>query len=239
MIAFTGRSGLMHWRPSLIAYGIFAVAAFRVLYAYSVWVNGAGVTSSLLYTAPLLVAVFAPLIIGEWPSPLDIVLAGVAVAGAYVASNPSLNVSSIWGFLIGIGLGCVYAVTIVAIKHFYSRGYSRDELLVQPTLAAVPVLFLTALITGDPMPTSPRGYASLAWAGIVCMAIGLIIYLEGMKAVKALHASVVATLEPVSSIILAHVLLGERLAPIQLLGIAAILGSSVLIATRAHAKHGS
>ncbi len=223
---YAGREGFSNVRMDLIAYGALVVAAFRALYTLSISINGAGVTASLLYTAPLLVAALAPLSIREKPSLLDMLLAAIAVVGAYLSSNPDLGLTSAMGFIVGLALAVDYAVTIVAVKYFYGKGYSKKEVLAQPTIAAVPVLAALTLLSGPKIVLSPVTLLALLWGGAVSIGVALVMYMEGMRTVRALEASVIATLEPVSALLLARIILNEQYVPLQLVGIALILISA-------------
>ena len=232
ILLYGGKEGIRRLSPLLLLYGATVVGAFRMLYAFSVQVNGPGVTSSLLYIAPLVVAVAAPLTIHETPRVSDVLMAIVAFGGAYVASNPEFLITSALGFAIGVSLGIVYAITIIAIRYFYARGYTSKEVLVQSSIGMIVPIAFFFYMTPYAFPKTIWGYVALLWGGIVCIALGLTIYLAGMRNVKAIHASVLATIEPITSIILSRIILGEVLFPIQLLGVAAILLSSLFIMIR-------
>jgi len=234
---YAGKEGFNIVRLDLIIYGALVIATFRALYALSVLINGAGITASLLYTAPLLVALIAPLTIREKPSILDVLLAIIAVFGAYFSSNPELRITSVLGFLVGMALATVYAITIIAIKYFYSKGYSKKEILIQSTIAAIPTLTLLTIVTESKVVLSYTALLALLWGGIISIGVALIIYMEGMKIVKAIEASVIATLEPVSALILASLILGERYVLIQLIGIVLIMISAVIITVKDYISH--
>lgn len=232
MVLYAGGEGFRRLRPDLMLFGAVGIALFRAMYAYSVSINGAGVTASLLYTAPLLVAVVAPLTVGEKPSRLDVVLAAVAVVGAYLASNPELKAASALGFLIGTSLAGIYAVTIVAVKYFYSKGYRDKEVMAQAAVSSVPTLAMLTLISNSKVVINAVTLTALLWGGVATIGVATVLYLKGMRDVRALDASVIATLEPVSAIALATVVLGEKYVLLQLLGIALILASALGITVK-------
>lgn len=232
LILYAGRRGFLQVRVALIVYGAVFVVLFRILYVLSISVNGAGVTASLLYTAPILVALMSPFFLDESVSSLEVFLAVIAVTGAYVLSNPSFKMASISGFLIGMSLAFVYAVTIIAIRLFYKKGYSAEEIMAQPALSSIPVL-LTITVFFDPkVELNIMTFSSLLWGGLVCVGLAFLLYLNGMKNVKALEASVIATMEPVSALLLAYFILGEKYNWLQILGISMILFSSMAIILR-------
>ncbi len=236
LIVYSGRRGFKSMHKDLLVYGSTVIVLFRILYVISISVNGAGITASLLYTAPILVALLSPLIIKERASFTDIFLAVIAVVGAYISSNPTLKISSITGFIIGMLLALTYAITIIAVRLFYGRGYSVWEVMAQPTLASIPILLLITLLVNPRIELDVTVFIALLWSGCVCAGLALIIYLKGMKTVKALNASVIATLEPVSAIILASIILGERYSLLQIVGMTMIISSSIAIISRSIRK---
>ncbi len=229
LLLYAGRKGVSRIRVDLIIYGVVFVVLFRILYVLSISINGAGVTASLLYTAPILVALMSPFLLSESVSFLEVFLAIVAVTGAYILSNPSFKVSSITGFLVGILLAFVYAVTIIAIRLFYKKGYSAKEIMAQPTLSSIPILLGITVLFDTKIELNTVTFSALLWGGIVCVGLAFVLYLNGMKNVKALEASVIATMEPVSALLLAYFILGEKYSWLQILGIFMILISSTAI----------
>jgi drug/metabolite transporter (DMT)-like permease len=72
-------------------------------------------------------------------------------------------------------------------------------------------------------------WVPLVGVGIVSTAIALQAFYAGARRIGAAQASLVSTVEPIYTIILAAVLFGERLTPIQLAGGALVI-VGVLIA---------
>jgi drug/metabolite transporter (DMT)-like permease len=61
----------------------------------------------------------------------------------------------------------------------------------------------------------------------------VILYLRAVSRIGAAQASLLSTLEPIFTIALAALLLGDRLTPLQLAGAALVLGAVVLSELRA------
>ena len=94
-------------------------------------------------------------------------------------------------------------------------------------LTATAVAWWTwALAVGNPV--LPAQIPSDAWlplvgVGIVSTAIALQAFYAGARRIGAAQASLVSTVEPIYTIILASLLFGERLTPVQLLGGAMVI----------------
>jgi drug/metabolite transporter (DMT)-like permease len=85
------------------------------------------------------------------------------------------------------------------------------------TAATAAVLAL--LLGADPAPAAVPGAAWAALVGFgVFSAFAVVAFLGGARRIGAARAALVSTFEPVYTIVLATLLLGETLGPIQVLG---------------------
>jgi DME family drug/metabolite transporter len=216
-------------RHDLIVYGIIVLGGFRVSYTYSIQYNGAGVASALLYTAPVIVAIMAPIILKDRCKLPNIVLAIVAFSGAYITSNPSMKFSTVTGFLIGLVPAFLYAVEIIAIKIFYNRKYSLTTIMYQSLPASIILPLIALVLTGFRLGSGAIAWSAVIWIGVMCVAIALLLYIAGLRHIDAVAASIISTVEPVSALIMAILILGETFLPIQFVGIGAIILSSVSV----------
>jgi drug/metabolite transporter (DMT)-like permease len=86
-----------------------------------------------------------------------------------------------------------------------------------------------AVSTGDVgLPTAPRAWLPVLGIAVVSTVLALRMFLAGLARVGPTRASVVSSLEVVVTLVLAFVLLGERLGPLQWLGAVLILGAVAL-----------
>jgi drug/metabolite transporter, DME family len=95
--------------------------------------------------------------------------------------------------------------------------------------AAVSLLTVKLLTTPGDWPPLGGMLAIGAYGGIVVTIAPYGLYTLALRRLPASEASIVATLEPAVAVVLAGALLGERLAPLQLLGTLGILGGVVLL----------
>ncbi|HEX9043622.1 MAG TPA: DMT family transporter [Candidatus Limnocylindrales bacterium] len=92
------------------------------------------------------------------------------------------------------------------------------------------------LATAIGQPVAPWGVPGAAWPDIAGIAIlttfvAIVGFTEGSRRIGAAEASLISTIEPVWTIALAALLLGESLTPVQLAGGALILGGVILAQT--------
>jgi drug/metabolite transporter (DMT)-like permease len=100
--------------------------------------------------------------------------------------------------------------------------------------ATAAVYWLMAGATATPL--MPAEIPTEAWPGLIAIGvvstfIAIQTFYAGTKRVGAAQASLISTVEPIWTVALAAILLGERLTPIQLLGGALILVAVVIAQT--------
>jgi drug/metabolite transporter (DMT)-like permease len=91
--------------------------------------------------------------------------------------------------------------------------------------SAVVCVALALASGGLALPLDPRGLLAVAGIGIVSTVVAMTAFLAGMALVGPTRASVLSSLEVIVTLVLAFVLLGERLSPSQWAGAALILGA--------------
>jgi drug/metabolite transporter (DMT)-like permease len=233
--------------PQFALYGFLGVAMHQVVWISSVQLNGAAVATVLVYTAPAFVAIFAVRLLGEHLTrkrvlALILSLLGVVlVARAYEIG--AANVSGV-GILVGVGTGLTYSAYTILSKRAVLNYNSWTAMLwafIFGAVFLVPLQFLGALpflsalyppANFLPMQSEPLGWGVLAFLALVPTLGGFAAYTAGLTHLPAGVASIVATIEPVITAIIAYFLFGEVLNPIQLVGAALILGSVLMLRPR-------
>ena len=225
------RDGVRRLNPYLFLYGFLVIASFRILYVISISVNGVGLTSALIYVAPLIVVLYESLRSGELPNITELTLSLLAFSGAYVATNPELSITSSSGFLIGLVLALTYSATLTIPRELYARGFSRNEIVVQSTLSAAITLTIVMFFT-DGLAVNVNSIPYVTYGGVACMGVAVILFYEGMKTTNPVYAGLVTTLEPAVSLILSRTILGEQLKPIQYVGASIIIAVAIVTLIR-------
>jgi len=207
----------------------------------------ASLAALIVYIYPALVAVLA-LRFGQrlrgaraWGA-LALALVGVvlAVGGIDTTEAPPLD-----GLLLVVVSPVIYAVWIVlAARLSGERGNSGDRrngagaaasaataLMMTATAATY---WLSAIVLG--LPVGPGDVPAGAWfgligVGVVSTFIAIQAFYAGTQRVGAAQAALLSTIEPVWTISLAAIVLGESLQPIQLAGGALILLGVVIAQT--------
>ncbi len=223
--------------PRLAALGALCIGIFHVLWARAVMMIPVAIATVLNYTAPFFVVLGAWLLWRERPSrrqvaALLLAFAGcLLVTGAYDASTLSRSGPGLsWaGVLVGLSTGVVYAGLTLIGKPLLKR---YDNWIV------ITYAFgFGALTVGLLRPSAPLGMLGAPAGAWVWMAVlvlvstvaGFGLYTAGLRDLSASNASIAATLEPVIAAGLAFVLLGQALAPVQMLGGALVIAAVILL----------
>jgi drug/metabolite transporter (DMT)-like permease len=208
----------------------------------------ASLAALIVYIYPALVAVLS-LRLGRrlegrraWGA-LALALAGVALAvGNIDVSREALPVP---GLILMVASPIIYSVWIVLAARLSGEGRSevgRDaEAGANPTAAGAVMLsataavfWVSALATGRPVlpgEIPAAAWGGIAGVGIVSSFIAVQAFYAGAHRIGAARASIVSTVEPIWTIVLANLLLGELLGPLQLVGGAMILAGVVIAQT--------
>ena len=161
----------------------------------------------------------------------------LAIGGIPAGSGPPLV-----GLLQVVASPIIYSVWIVAQARL--SGERRDRVADaaldgagSATMAALMItstaigFWILALATGTPV--EPGRIPGDAWPGMIAVAVistfvAIQTFSAGSRRIGAAQASLISTVEPVWTICLAALLLGERLGPIQLAGGVLVIGGVVL-----------
>ncbi|HMA43992.1 MAG TPA: DMT family transporter, partial [Gemmatimonadales bacterium] len=196
------------------------VALFEVAYQFAI--SGAGVAgaASLLYTAPVLVALLAVPLLGERLTTLRFILALVVMAGAGLAvlggSRAGVAVATtLRAGVLGGGLAALsYAGTTLLARYAVPR-YGPMRVLFLEILGGIVVLGIVLPLAGRaPAPPRTPGawlYTALLAAGTVVAAN--VLFFNAAKRIDAAPTAVAATIEPVVGALLAFALFAQRLSP--------------------------
>jgi drug/metabolite transporter (DMT)-like permease len=219
--------------PRLIGFGVGSLGLMYLSLFIAFDLTSVAVGTVLLYLAPALVTIGAALLLNE-PLTSRKLMALLMTFGGCLLVVELYRPQNLVGNALGIGSGLLAA----GAYGFYSLGakpllrrYHAVTLLAYALLSAAVALLAVKLLTAPGSWPPVSGLLAIgAYGGIVVTIAPYGLYTLALRRLPASEASIVATLEPAVAVVLAGALLGERLAPLQLLGTLGILGGVVLLA---------
>jgi len=212
--------------------GTLGISAAQFFYLFAISKIQVATAILLHYTGPVFVALYAVIFAGEKLRPVTVIailgtLAGCfLVVGGYNLELLSLNKVGI----IGGMLAALAFATYSLLSEYGMRTYNPWTVLFYAMLFAAAAWN----VAQPPLAAFSRGYSPLQWWWILFIGIfGTILpfgfYFEGINLIRSTHASITATLEPISAGLMAYLFLDEVLSPLQLLGGAMVIAAIVLL----------
>ena len=190
----------------------------------------AGLTSLLLYVYPALVVVLGAVVLRDRPRPLAVGCVVVATLGTALTIGPVAGGQSS-GVLLGLAAALVYAVYILVSSRVTGVGPFATAAWVL-TASAV-VMGVLALATGPRLPSSATAWLALVGVALIGTVVAVTTFFAALALLGPSDTAVVSTVEPVVSIAVAGLVLGERLGSLQLAGgVVVLLAVGVLARTR-------
>jgi drug/metabolite transporter (DMT)-like permease len=202
---------------------------------------GAGLATVLGNTQVVIVAFLAWLILGERPPrrtllALPVVLVGVVLISGVIGQD-AYGTDPGLGVLLGIVVGIVYAAFLLVLRHGNSDLRRPAGPLFDATLVGAAASLVIGLPLGevDLVPSWPA-HAWLLLLALTSQVVGWLIISVSLPRLPAALTSVILTVQPVGSVLLAMLLLGEAPSAVQLLGAATILMGLVLATLRSRGE---
>ena len=223
------RSGRSNDRWLFMGLGIL-LAAHWTLFFLSVQVSTVAVGLLSYSVFPVFTAFLEPAIAKKRLDPASLVFSALCLLGIFlIVPRFSWGESVFRGVVLGLGAGLTFAVLSILNRRLTSR-YDSVTIAFRQDVAAAVVLLPSLFILRPVLSASDIGL--MASLGIVCTAGAHTLFIDGMKAIPAQTAAVIASLEPVYGIVLAFAFLGEIPAPRTLLGGAVILAAATVASLR-------
>ncbi|HEX4720671.1 MAG TPA: DMT family transporter [Thermoleophilaceae bacterium] len=214
--------------------GVF-FAADLICWHYAIHDVGAGLATVLGNLQVVLVGLVAWLTLGERPDPRVIAAVPIALFGILLISgvlgSAAYGNDPARGVVFGIATGLTYAGFILVLRQS-GRDLQRP---VAPLFEATAFATVFALIGGlvigdiDLVPSWPA-HGWLVLLALSSQVVGWLLISLSLPRLPAALTSVLLTVQPVGSVILGVILLGESPSLLQLVGVACIF-SGIIVAT--------
>jgi len=218
--------------PYFFGLGVFGIGSAQFFYLLAISKINVAAAILLHYTGPVFVALYVVLVQRQ-KLRFNIALAILGtligcflVVGAYNLQIFALN-------RVGIIAGLLAAVSFAAysiLSEYGMRRYTPWTVLLYGMLFAA--LMWNSL--HPPLEAFLHRYSPFQWGLILFIGIcGTIfpfgLYFEGIKRIKPAHASITATLEPISAGVIAAVFLGEVMVSLQIIGGLIVIVSIIIL----------
>jgi drug/metabolite transporter (DMT)-like permease len=228
--------GLLIWRREsfprgrtllqLIGMGAIGYVGQSFTYLTAIRYASPGLVALLLYLYPVFVALLSSLFLHEKITRIKALALGIALAGTALTVSPQGG--QLPGILLALAAAIIYSFYIIVGTHVMKKVSALQSSTVIFASAGLVYGVLTA-INGPHLPTGQSGLWIIAGIVIVATVIPVATFLGGLQRIGPTNASMLSTLEPVVTVILAALLFQDALKPITLFGGAMILIAVILL----------
>ncbi|MGE3988785.1 EamA family transporter [Pseudorhodoplanes sp.] len=212
-------------RWSLLCSGFSALMVYGLIGAVAT--IPVSVAILIFFVHPIVIATIVHWRGGDRLTGGKLLLALGALAGLALALAPTFDTLD----PKGVALAALAAVTvcgaILSGAHAQQHATSTQVNLYVTGLGGALFAVITSALGAWSLPANGIGWLGLAGAGIG-IGVGLLTFFASFRYLSAVRATMLSNVEPLLSILLAAVILGQWLAPVQWIGAAIMIGAIVL-----------
>ncbi|GAP66055.1 membrane protein [Mizugakiibacter sediminis] len=210
-------------KPAL-AIGLTQTAGFQALVQLALVGGGAGRTALLAYTMPFWVVLLAWFALRERPSARQWFCLAAAAPGLICVLEPWRGLGGLRSTALALAGGLSWAVSVVLAKRLFARGTVEPLQLTawQMLLGTLALVALALLIPERPIDWAPSYVAALAYNAVLPSGIAWALWLFIVQRLPTHVAGMTSLAVPITGVLLAWAILGERPDAAETAGIALI-----------------
>jgi drug/metabolite transporter (DMT)-like permease len=196
----------------------------------------AGLVALLLYLYPAIVTILAVIIFKETLSKWKIIALLFALGGTVFTIGPAGG-GQFLGVVFGLSAAFIYSVYILVgskITKHVTAIQSSSMVIVSAAIVSGGLMS----IQGPAFPATTPGWASVIAIALISTILAIMTFFAGLGRVGATNASTLSTVEPVVTVTLAAMVLGETISIMRVLGGTMII-LAVIILARSEAPRAS
>jgi len=233
MVAIMAAKGIAFPRGrtlvSLTLMGALGYVGFSLAFFTALTMAPAGLVAILLYLYPAFVTILAMVFLKKPITILKFVALSMTFAGTILIVGLESSNGQILGVVFGITAAVLYSIYIVVgSKVILNAGAFPASTIV--IISAGVIFSGIVAVKGVQFPATLIGWVSVFAIALVSTALAIVTFFAGLKKIDPSNASMISTLEPVVTIVLAAVILGEAVTISKILGGIMILVAVILLA---------
>lgn len=225
---------LRDWRviSLCVMLGLVCHGVFNLFYTYSIKANGMGIACVLMYTAPVFTAIASGLIFHERFTFMKVIALLVNMAGCVLTVTggdfSGGNIS--WpGVMAGIGSGFCYGMAAVIGR----LAGERTDALIMSAYSYLSALIFLSIFTLPDVKTALNNPVML-WVGflygLIPTSLAYLVYYIGLGKIHDTGiVPVIASVEPVTAVLIGMVLYHEQIGAVNFAGVAVVFVSIIII----------
>lgn len=214
--------------------GLCSIVFFNVCYFTAIELTTLSVAAILLYTAPSIVMILSVLLFHERFTKRKACCLVLAFGGCALVSGLGVGDINVWGIFAGLGAGLGYALYSIFGRYALAK---YTPFAVTTWTFIVASIGLVGVCHVDVMAATVILHPlALGWwllLGLVSTAFPFVLYTQGLQQMEAGKASIIASIEPLTSTVVGVAVFHEVLTGWGGIGMLCILGAVILLNQRA------
>ncbi len=211
------RPSLERWKSASLATAVVYAGMILTFVTATKWTTAANAIF-LQYTGPFYVLALGPWLLKERFRKADAVAIAVALGGMSLFFVGKMDGGHLAGNLMAVVSGLFFGLTVLLLRRDQSRDPMASVFLGNLLAGAIALPFAWGHLALD-----LKGFAVIAFLGIVQMGIAYILFVRGLSVVPAAEASLLGMLEPAFNPLWAFLGVGEKPSGWALVGGAVVL----------------
>ena len=188
---------------------------------------GVSLSSLLYYCGPVIVMTLSPLIFREKFTAPKLIGFATVLVGIFLVNGNAVGSSNPWGLFCGAMSAVMYFFMVTLNKH--SKNISgMENSVIQLVVSFLTVAVFTGIKQGVVISVPVDAWMWILILGIVNTGIGCYLYFSPLAKLPVQTVAVCGYLEPLSAVVFATVLLGEKMTIIQIAGTVCIIGGAMI-----------
>lgn len=207
-----------------LALGLAQTTGFQALVQLALVGGGAGRTALLAYTMPFWVVLLAWLVLRERPSARQWLCLAIAATGLACVLEPWRGLGGMRSTALALAGGLSWAISVVLAKRMFASGKVGALQLTawQMLLGTLVLVALALLVPERPIEWAPGYVAALAYNALLPAGVGWALWLYIVQRLPTHVAGLTSLAVPMTGVLLAWAILGERPDAAEATGIALI-----------------
>ena len=225
--------------PRFLLVGGVGYFASNALLTLCTRLTNASLASLLNSLSPVFMLVFAYFMLGEKITPRKVIVIAVAIGGAAVIVGGPGNNVNLWGLFCAVASVVLWSFNSIFMKSLTAKYDPLTVTAYGMAVAAVfslPTAFVESAVEGAGVVWALEPALWMAFVALVCTAFAHMMWNFCLAHQEAGHCAAFYPVQPMVSMLLGVVLLGEKVTPSFLLGSALIIFSVVLNSLPARTK---
>ena len=216
-------------------FGLVCHGMQNICYTTSIKLNGMAIACVLMYTAPVFTALASRLIFHEqitkqkiFALTVNIIGCILTVTGGKISGDTNF---SLLGLLAGLGTGFSYGMAAVIGK---AAGEKTDAILFNTYSYLFATIFLIMFMRPE-INLDAKILGTGFLYGLIPTALAYIVYYNGLRKIRdSSRVPVIASIEPVTAVLIGMFVYGEELGLTNFAGVVIVLASILIEITIAH-----